>query len=124
MPPLSYLVTTPGGARLLRRGHLHHREPSALRPLDKPDVAVLGVGGVESHGQSFTELYPEEAALVAKWLGVRVAFPIHYRFDEGVAFVKEIRRQAPKVKPVLLKAGETYRFDKKAGGGRRPAGKR
>ena len=78
-------------------------------------MAVLGVGGVESHGQSFTELYPEEAALVAKWLGVKVAFPIHYRFDEGAAFVKEIRRQAPKVKPVLLKAGETYRFDKKAG---------
>jgi L-ascorbate metabolism protein UlaG (beta-lactamase superfamily) len=59
---------------------------------------------------------------VAKWLGVKVAFPIHYRFDEGRAFVKEIQRQAPKVKPVLLKAGETYRFDKKAGSTRRPAG--
>ena len=124
-PPLSYLVTTPGGARVFFGGDTSITANHQLfGRLYKPDVAVLGVGGVESHGQSFTELYPEEAALVAKWLGVKVAFPIHYRFDEGAAFVKEIRRQAPKVKPVLLKAGETYRFDKKAGGGRRPAGKR
>ena len=58
---------------------------------------------------------------MAKWLGVKVALPIHYRFDEGATFAKEIKRQAPKVKPVLLKAGETYRFDKKAGSARRPA---
>jgi len=124
-PPLSYLVTTPGGVRVFFGGDTSITANHQLfGRLYKPHVAVLGVGGVESHGQSFTELYPEEAALVAKWLGVKVAFPIHYRFDEGRTFAKEVKRQAPKVKPVLLKAGESYRFDRKADGARRPAGRK
>ena len=58
--------------------------------LYKPDLAVLGVGGVKQMGQSFTELHPDEAALVAKWLGVKVALPIHYRQDEGVRFTNAV----------------------------------
>jgi len=125
-PPLSYLVTTPGGVRVFFGGDTSITANHQLfGRLYKPHLAVLGVGGVEAHGQSFTELYPEEAALVAKWLGVKAALPIHYRFaEEGARFAKEIKRQAPKIKPVLLKAGETYRFDRKAGATRRAAAKK
>jgi L-ascorbate metabolism protein UlaG (beta-lactamase superfamily) len=110
-PPVSYLVTSPGGARVFFGGDTsisanHH----LFGRLYKPHVAVLGVGGVNAHGQSFTELYADEAAVVAKWLGVKAAIPIHYRFDEGTRFVRELKRQAPNVKPVLLKPGESYRF--------------
>lgn len=87
-------------------------------------MAVLAVGGVDAHGQSFTELYPDEAALVAKWLGVKVAVPNHYRFDEGARFVRELRRQAPRVKPVLLQPGEAYCVGTEQGGGRRRRGKK
>lgn len=87
--------------------------------LYKPHVAILGVGGVEVNGMSLTELWPEEAALVAKWLGVKVALPVHYRFDEGATFAKELKRQAPRVKSVLLRAGESYRFNLNEGRPRR-----
>lgn len=118
-PPLSYLVTSPGDVRIFFGGDTSISANHQLfGRLYKPHVAVLGVGGVDAHGQSFTELYPDEAALVAKWLGVKVALPIHYRFDEGARFARELRRQAPKVKPLLLKPGESYRFGRDPGGRR------
>lgn len=118
-PPLSYLITSMGGVRLFFGGDTSISANHQLfGRLYKPHVAVLGVGGVDAHGQSFTELYPDEAALVAKWLGVKVALPIHYRFDEGARFARELKRQAPKVKAVLLKPGESYRVGPEKGGGR------
>jgi L-ascorbate metabolism protein UlaG (beta-lactamase superfamily) len=78
--------------------------------LYKPHVAMLGVGGVDVHGQSLTELYPSEAALVAKWLCVRLAIPMHFRFDEGEAFVEASQKQAPDIKGLLLKPGERFKF--------------
>ncbi len=126
--PLSYLITTPGGVRIFFGGDTSiSKDHQLFGELYKPHVAVLGVGGVNVLGQSFTELYPDEAALVAKWLGVKVAFPMHYRFDEGTLFARELKKRAPKVKAVLLKPSESYRFgtDKAATTGwRRPAGKR
>lgn len=110
-PPLSYLVTSPGDVRLFLGGDTsisaNHR---LFGQLYRPHVAVLGVGGVNHHGQSFTELYPDEAALVAKWLGVRVVLPIHYRFDEGLRFAKALKKAAPRTKAVLLKPGEAHAF--------------
>jgi L-ascorbate metabolism protein UlaG (beta-lactamase superfamily) len=109
--PLSYLVTTPGGIRIFFGGDTSiGKDHQLFGELYKPHVALLGVGGVNVLGQSLTELHPDEAALVAKWLRVQVAIPMHYRFDEGARFVKELKKRAPKVKAVLLKAGESYRF--------------
>ncbi len=110
-PPLSYVVTTPGGVRVFLGGDTAITSDHQLYgQLYKPDVAILGVGGVNVHGQSLTELYPDEAALVAKWLGVKVAMPIHYRFDEGAVFAKELKKRAPKAKAVVMNAGESYRL--------------
>src|SRR5574337_336188 len=123
-PPLSYLITSEGGVRIFFGGDTSiNANHQLFGRLYKPHVAVLGVGGVDAHGQSLTELHPDEAALVAKWLGVQVALPIHYRFDEGARFARELRRHAPRVKPVLLKPGESYRFGReKRGVPRRKAG--
>lgn len=110
-PPLSYIVTSPGGIRIFFGGDTAISADHRLfGELYKPHVAILGVGGINVMGQSVTELYPDEAARVAKWLGVKVAIPIHYRLDEGQLFVKELRRRAPKVRAVVLKAGNTCRF--------------
>jgi len=109
--PLSYLITTPNGVRIFFGGDTSiSMDHKLFGELYKPHVGILGVGGVNVLGQSLTELYPDEAALVAKWLGVKVAFPMHYRFDEGPAFAKELKKRAPRAKAVLLKPGEFYRF--------------
>jgi len=52
-----------------------------------------------------------EAALAAKWLGVRLAIPMHYRFNEGEAFVAELQKQAPEIEALLLKPGDRYTFN-------------
>jgi len=115
-PPLSYVVTTPGGVRVFFGGDTSiSRDHQLFGELYRPHVAVLGVGGVDVGGQSLTELYPDEAALVAKWLGVKVAIPIHYRLEEGRVFAKELKRRAPKAKAVVLKAGESYTFSGRTG---------
>jgi L-ascorbate metabolism protein UlaG (beta-lactamase superfamily) len=112
-PPLSYLVTTPGGVRIFFGGDTSiSKDHQLFGDLYKPHVAVLGVGGVDMLGQSFTELYPDEAALVAKWLKVKAAIPIHYRFDEGERFAKEVKKRAPSIRTVLLKPGECYQHPK------------
>ncbi len=112
-PPLSYLVTTPGDVRIFFGGDSSiSKDHQLFGDLYKPHVAVLGVGGVNVLGQSFTELYPDEAALVAKWLKVKAAIPIHYRFDEGERFAKEVKKRAPSIRTVLLKPGECYQHPK------------
>lgn len=110
-PPLSYLVTSPGGVRLFFGGDTSITANHKLfGELYRPHLAVLGVGGANVRGQSFTELHPDEAARVAKWLGVKSALPIHYRFDEGKQFAKALKRHAPRTAAVLLSPGESYTF--------------
>ena len=110
-PPLSYLITTPGGTKIFFGGDTSiSKDHQLFGELYRPDIAVLGVGGVNVLGQSFTELYPDEAALVAKWLGVKVAFPMHYRFNEGEEFARELKQQAPQAQAVLLQPGEAYQY--------------
>ena len=112
--PLSYLITAPTGERIFFGGDTSITSDHKLfGELYKPDVALLGVGGVNVLGQSFTELYPDEAAIVAKWLGVQLVFPMHYRFNEGQELADELKKLAPKVKTMLLKPGESHTWEKK-----------
>ena len=111
--PLSFLIGTSSGERVFFGGDTSiHSDLKLYGELYQPHVAMLGVGGVDVHGQSLTELYPNEAALVAKWLCVRLAIPMHFRFDEGEAFIEALQKQAPDIKGLLLKPGERYKFSR------------
>jgi L-ascorbate metabolism protein UlaG (beta-lactamase superfamily) len=110
--PLSYLIETPDGERVFFGGDTSiHGDLKLFGELYRPHVAMLGVGGVDSNGQSLTELHPDEAALAAKWLGVKLAIPMHYRFEEGQEFVDEIRKQAPGVQGLLMLPGRKNLFE-------------
>lgn len=106
--PLSYLLIAPSGLRIFFGGDTsitaNHK---IFGELYKPDIAMLGVGGVNHLGQSFTELYADEAALLVAWLWVKLAFPMHYRFEEGEEFAKEVKKRAPEAGVVLLKPGDS-----------------
>lgn len=109
--PFSYLLTFSTGERIFFGGDTSiHSDLKLYGELYRPHVAILGVGGVNVHGQSLTELYPNEAALAARWLGVRVAIPMHYRFDEGNEFIDELKKQAPDIKGELLNPGDSFSF--------------
>ena len=110
--PLSYIIEVETGERLFFGGDTSiHSDLKLYGELYKPQIAMLGVGGVDVHGQSLTELYPEEAALSAKWLGVTEAIPMHYRLDEGEQFIEELAKVAPETKGVIMKPGDIYTFN-------------
>ncbi len=109
--PLSYLISLSTGEKVFFAGDTSiHGDLKLYGELYRPQVAMLGVGGVEIKGQSATELYPYEAALAAKWLGVKLAIPMHYRLKEGDEFIAELQKQAPAVKGLVMKPGERYTF--------------
>ena len=113
-PPLSYIISISTGEKIFFAGDTSiHGDLKLFGELYEPHVAILGVGGVNVHGQSYTELYPWEAALAARWLGVRTAIPMHYRFQEGEEFIKELQKRAPAVKGQLMNPGESIMFSLK-----------
>jgi L-ascorbate metabolism protein UlaG (beta-lactamase superfamily) len=112
--PLSYVITFPSDEKVYFGGDTSITNDLKLfGELYRPDVAMLGVGGVDCHGQSLVELYPDEAALVAQWLGVQVAIPMHYRYaEEGEAFAREVKRVAPGVKALVMQPGDAYTYSR------------
>lgn len=109
--PVSYLISTASGERIFFAGDTSiHGDLKLYGELYEPQVAILGVGGVSVHGQSCTELHPNEAALAAEWLGVELAIPMHYREDEGHEFLAELAARAPHVQGIELRPGDTHTF--------------
>lgn len=109
--PLSYIIGTSAGEKIFFGGDTSiHSDFKLFGELYAPQIAILGVGGVDIHGQSLIELHPDEAAMAAKWLGVRMAVPIHYRFDEGERFIEELKKKAPEIEGLLMKPGDRYTF--------------
>ncbi len=76
----------------------------------QPNLAILGIGGVNTNGQYLTELYPDEAAAAAKWLNVQAVIPMHYLGSEDKEFEQELAKTAPGIKLALMKPGERLHF--------------
>ena len=81
----------------------------------KPDLAILGIGGINVHGQSLTELYPDEAAVATKWLNVKTVIPMHFRGNEALEFKQELAREAPEVELAVMRPGDRLRFARSQG---------
>jgi L-ascorbate metabolism protein UlaG (beta-lactamase superfamily) len=91
---------------------LHYR---FMGDLYRPDLAILGIGGVFHKGQYLTILYPDEAAIATKWLNVQAVIPMHYLGDEVSEFQRELKKEAPGVKLAIMKPGEQLNFSRVQG---------
>lgn len=73
-----------------------------------PDVAFLGIGGVDLNGRSLDEMNPSAAALCAEMLNVKKVIPMHYRTAE---YLEEFQRcltvRCPHCACIPMKAGES-----------------
>jgi L-ascorbate metabolism protein UlaG (beta-lactamase superfamily) len=74
----------------------------------KPDLALIPIGGYYTMGA-------REASEAVKLLNPKAVIPMHYKTFPVLAqsadeFVKYVREKTPKVKVVVLKPGESYRF--------------
>jgi L-ascorbate metabolism protein UlaG (beta-lactamase superfamily) len=77
--PLSFLVTTEAGSRIFCGGDFAiSGELKTWRELYAPQVAILGIGGVQNGPVNTTWLPPAEAAIAAEWLGAPRVIPVHY----------------------------------------------
>jgi len=73
------------------------------------------IGGISTNGQCLTELYPDEAAVAAKWLGVQAVIPMHYLDHEDQELSKELEKSAPEITLAVMKPGERLRFSRSSG---------
>jgi acetyl esterase/lipase/L-ascorbate metabolism protein UlaG (beta-lactamase superfamily) len=77
--PQSFMVTTRAGSRILCGGDFSLSEQvRTWGEIYRPDIAVLGIGGIRLGPVRVTELPPAEAAIAARWLGVSTVIPVHY----------------------------------------------
>lgn len=77
--PQSFLLTTEGGRRILCGGDFSLSEDvRTWGEVYRPDIAVLGIGGIQVGPVRVIELPPAEAALAARWLGVATVLPVHH----------------------------------------------
>lgn len=78
--PQSYLVTTADGSRILCAGDSSLSEQfRTWGEIYRPDVAILGIGGVPLGRAWVTELQPAEAAIATRWLGVSTVIAVHHQ---------------------------------------------
>ena len=80
-----------------------------------PDLAMLGIGGTNFRGQIRSEMHPDEAAVAAKWMGVKTVIPMHYFGKEAEEFKGELAKQAPNIEIVVMNPGETIEYTKALG---------
>lgn len=115
--PVGYVVKTRDDGVIYHPGDTSlFSDLKLIGELHRPDLAFLGVGGVERHGRSITEMHPDEAAIAAGWLGVKVAIPMHYvpgRGDEQ-RFARECAARHPQIRVKIMQPGEVFLFDRNA----------
>lgn len=109
--PLSFIVDFGPDGKIFFSGDnalgMHYR---FVGEFHQPNLAILGIGGVNVHGQSLTELYPNEAAVAAKWLNVKAVIPMHFRGNEPEELRQELAKQAPEVELAVMQPGEQLQF--------------
>jgi L-ascorbate metabolism protein UlaG (beta-lactamase superfamily) len=111
--PLSFMIKLPGGPTIYHSGDTSlFGDLKLYGDLHRPDVALLCVGGVRSHGFEVIPLPPDEAALALEWLGARLAIPMHYRPDSRAAdeFAGLVAARG-KASTCILELGQTVDLD-------------
>ncbi|WP_216897100.1 alpha/beta hydrolase fold domain-containing protein [Nocardia alni] len=77
--PQSFLLTTGEGARVFCGGDTSlSQDLRTWGELYRPQIAVLGIGGLRVGASQVVELPPAEAAIAARWLGVSTVIPVHH----------------------------------------------
>ena len=78
--PLCYIISIENGPTIFFGGDTSITMDMKLwGERYRPDIAIIGIGGVELGGRSLDEMDPEDAAMCAEMLGVKTVIPRHYR---------------------------------------------
>lgn len=107
--PLCYIISIENGPTIFFGGDTSITMDMKLwGERYRPDIAIIGIGGVDLGGRSLDEMDPEDAAMCAEMLGVKTVIPMHYRGSDYLErFQKALAVRAPHCKCQAMKAGET-----------------
>jgi acetyl esterase/lipase/L-ascorbate metabolism protein UlaG (beta-lactamase superfamily) len=109
--PMSYLLTTAAGTRILCGGDFSlSADLKTWRELYRPQIAVLGIGGARVGPVTVTELPPSEAAIAATWLGVHTVIPVHYPPGDPAPaqLAADLAGHEQRIQVAPLEFGETW----------------
>lgn len=107
--PLCYIIRVKDGPTCFFGGDTSLTYDMKLwGELFRPDVAFLGIGGVDLQGRSLDEMDPPAAAICAEMLGVKTVIPMHYRTQEYLEqFQQYLAVRCPECRCLAVKAGES-----------------
>ena len=107
--PLCYIIRVKDGPTCFFGGDTSLTYDMKLwGELFRPDVAFLGIGGVDLQGRSLDEMDPPAAAICAEMLGVKTVIPMHYRTQEYLEqFQQYLAVRCPECRCLAMKAGES-----------------
>ncbi|MCI5866576.1 MAG: metal-dependent hydrolase [Methanosphaera sp.] len=105
---IGYIITLENGKKIYFAGDtgLFGDMKTVIGDIYKPDIALLPIGDRFTMG-------PEDAAIAAKWLNVRIVIPMHYNTFDAIAqdpelFADMVSEKAAGTYTVILDPGETY----------------
>ena len=107
--PLCYIIRVKDGPTCFFGGDTSLTYDMKLwGELFRPDVAFLGIGGVDLQGRSLDEMDPPAAAICAEMLGVKTVIPMHYRTQEYLEqFQQYLAVRCPECRCLAVEAGES-----------------
>jgi L-ascorbate metabolism protein UlaG (beta-lactamase superfamily) len=109
--PLSFLLTTAAGSRIYCGGDCAiSGDFRTWGELYRPEVAILGIGGVQNGLVNTTWLPPEEAAIAAEWLGARRVIPVHYAPGDPAPaeLTQALADRGSDIEVITLEFGQTW----------------
>lgn len=107
--PQSFLLTTAAGARVFCGGDTSlTAELRTWAELYRPEIAVLGLGGLWLGAAKVVELYPADAAVATRWLGVSTVIPVHHHPADPAPVQLAVDLDGSGIDVVSLDFGETW----------------
>ena len=104
--PVGYMLSTESGRTIYHQGDTAiFSDVKLFAELYRPEIGMLPISGFPGLP---AELSPEEAALVTKWMKLKVVMPTHYTFgsDEPQQFAEAVSHHSPSTKVMVLQPGE------------------
>jgi L-ascorbate metabolism protein UlaG (beta-lactamase superfamily) len=112
--PLGFIIYTESGLGIYHPGDTSiFGDLKLFGELYHPQIGLLPVG-LPIAGSGRYELSPEEAAIVTKWMGLKMVVPMHYPqgSSEPQDYIRYAKRESPDTKVVVMAPGDeiTYKI--------------
>ena len=112
--PLGFILHTESGLGIYHPGDTSiFSDMKLFAELYHPQIGLLPVG-LASAGGGKHEINAEEAAIVTKWMGLKMVIPMHYAKDSSDPedFARYVKRESPDTKVAIMEPGEklVYKF--------------